>query len=104
MSAFRTALMLLATLLTFACDHAADPEQARITPAAPVVLHLQVDGMHCQGCVDAITDKVKRVDGVVDCRVDLENRQADVAVRETSVGAEVRKAIEKLGYKVTPLR
>ena len=99
-----TALSLIATLLAFACDRAGEPEQARITPAAPVVLRLQVDGMHCQGCVDAITDKVKRVDGVVDCRVSLEERQASVALREASHGPEVQKAIEKLGYKVTPLQ
>jgi copper chaperone CopZ len=94
---------LLATLLHLACDRS-DPLAARTTPAAPVVIRLQVDGMHCQGCVDAINDKVKRVDGVVDCRVSLEQRQADVAVRETATGPEVRKAIEKLGYKVTPLQ
>jgi copper chaperone CopZ len=104
MSPVRTAFLLIASVLAFACDRAADPDQARITPAPPVVVHLQVDGMHCQGCVDAITDQVKRVDGVVDCKVTLESRQADVAMREASAGPEVRKAIEKLGYKVTPLK
>jgi len=98
-----TALSPIAALLAFACDRAGEPEQARITPAAPVVLRLQVDGMHCQGCVDAITDKVKRVDGVVDCRVRLEQREADVAVRDAQAGEAAQKAIEKLGYKVTPL-
>ena len=98
-----TALSLIAALLAFACDRAGEPEQARITPAAPVVLRLQVDGMHCQGCVDAITDKVKRVDGVVDCRVSLQDRQADVAVRDAALAGPVQQAMETLHYKVKPL-
>ncbi|NBX25489.1 MAG: heavy-metal-associated domain-containing protein [Planctomycetes bacterium] len=98
-----TTSILLAALLPAACDRS-DPLAARTTTAAPVVIRLQVDGMHCQGCVDAITDKVTRVEGVVDCRVSLEQRQADVAVRESTTAPEVRKAIERLGYKVTPLQ
>jgi copper chaperone CopZ len=59
--------------------------------------------MHCDGCVQAITDKVKHVDGVVDCRVSLADRQADVVVRDDTTALPVQHAIEKLGYKVKPL-
>jgi copper chaperone CopZ len=93
----------LFALLLGACGDSSPPD-SRVSDAAPIVLHLQVDGMHCQGCVDAITDKVGRVDGVVDCRVNLENRQADVAVRQATAGPAVQRAIEGLGYKVTPLK
>ncbi|MBM4006628.1 MAG: heavy-metal-associated domain-containing protein [Planctomycetes bacterium] len=92
---------LLVALLPVACGDSGN--DARVTTTAPVALRFQVDGMHCGGCVDAITDKVKRVDGVVDCRVSLDQRQADVAVREPQSRAAVQKAIEGLGYKVTPL-
>ena len=92
---------LLVALLPVACGDSGN--DARVTTTAPVALRFQVDGMHCGGCVDAITDKVKRVDGVVDCRVSLDQRQADVAVRDAQSGAAVQKAIEGLGYKVTPL-
>jgi copper chaperone CopZ len=105
MNKFRYAFAGLVTaVLASACDRAADSEQARITPTVPVVFQFQVNGMHCQGCADAITDKVKRVDGVADCRVSLENRQADVTVRNASNGTDVQKAIEKLGYKVTVMK
>lgn len=93
--------LLLALLLPVACSDASD--DARVSTSAPVALRFQVDGMHCEGCVTAITDKVKRVDGVVDCRVRLDQREADVAVRDAQAGDAVQKAIEKLGYKVKPL-
>jgi copper chaperone len=94
---------VLLVLPLVACGDSSSPD-TRVSTTAPVVLRMQVDGMHCQGCVDAITDKVGRVDGVVDCRVSLENRQADVAVRQADAGPAVQRAIEKLGYKVTPLK
>ncbi len=82
------------------CD--GESAQPRITPVAPVALRYQIEGMHCDGCVQAITEKVTKIDGVVDCRVSLETRQANVAVREASSAAAVQQAIERLGYKVTP--
>jgi copper chaperone CopZ len=97
----RLTLLLLALLLPVACGDAGD--EARVSTTAPIALRFQVDGMHCDGCVNAITDKVKRVDGVVDCRVRLEQREADVAVRDAQAGEAAQKAIEKLGYKVKPL-
>ena len=93
--------LLLAALLAVACSDSAGDARASATP--PVALRFQVDGMHCDGCVNAITDKVKRVEGVVDCRVRLDQREADVAVRDARAGAAVQKAIEGLGYKVKPL-
>ena len=96
-----TATALLLACLVCACGDGSD--DPRMTAAAPVVLRFQVDGMHCDGCVDAITDKVKRVDGVVDCRVRLQDREADVAVRDANLAAPVRQAIESLHYKVQPL-
>ena len=84
----RTPLLLAATLLAFVpigCgDGGNDP---RITATAPIALRYQVDGMHCDGCVQAITDKVKHVDGVVDCRVSLADRQADVVVRDDTTAS-----------------
>ena len=94
-------LLPLVTMLCVACGDAANDARTSSTP--PVALRFQVDGMHCDGCVNAITDKVKRVDGVVDCRVRLDQREAAVAVRDAQAGAAVQRAIEGLGYKVKPL-
>jgi len=100
----RPLLLLAATLLAFVPTGCGDGgKDPRITATAPVALRYQVDGMHCDGCVQAITDKVKHVDGVVDCRVSLTDRQADVVVRDDTTALPVQHAIEKLGYKVKPL-
>jgi len=97
----RLTLLLAVLALPLSCGDSGN--DARVTATAPVALRFQVDGMHCSGCVDLITDKVKRIDGVVDCRVSLEQREADVAVRSAEQGAAVQKAIEGIGYKVKPL-
>ncbi len=57
--------------------------------------------MHCQGCVDAITDKAMRTDGVVDCKVNLKENSAMIAMRDSAVEPQVKSGIEKLGYTVS---
>ena len=100
----RLTLPLVVALLAFSPTGCGDAgNDPRITATAPIALRYRVDGMHCDGCVQAITDKVKHVDGVVDCRVSLTDRQADVVVRDDATALPVQHAIEKLGYKVKPL-
>ena len=81
-----------------ACGPAADP---RVSDAAPVVYQYAIEGMHCQNCVDAITDKAMHTDGVVDCRVNLKEKSAIVAMRDDTVEPQVKTGIEKLGFTVT---
>ena len=106
----RTIVTLLAFVLPCACGPTGQPgttdAQAGAThgatAATPVSLRYRIEGMHCDGCVQAITDKVTHVDGVLACQVSLQQRRADVSVREASLAPAVRKAIERLGYTVTP--
>ena len=85
-------------LVLAACGPAADP---RVSDAAPVVYQYAIEGMHCQNCVDAITDKAMHIDGVVDCRVNLKENSAMIAMRDSAVEPQVKSGIEKLGYTVT---
>jgi copper chaperone CopZ len=82
-----------------ACGSQTDP---RVSSTVPVVYRYSVKGMHCQGCVDAITDKVTHIDGVVDCQVNLQEQSATVAVRSAAVEPQVRSGMERLGYTVAP--
>ena len=100
----RAAITLLACLLPLACAPSepaagAKPGTATVTP---VSLRYGVEGMHCDGCVQAITDKVTHVDGVLGCSVSLQEKRAEVSVRDASLAPAVQQAIERLGYKVTP--
>lgn len=102
MKRFPLAAPLLVTcVLLGACGPSNGPVHAA-SAATKTSLRYGVEGMHCDGCVQAITDKVRRVDGVIECSVNLQAKQADVVVRDRSLAPAVQQAIEKLGYKVTP--
>jgi len=71
-------------------------------PAAqPATLRFGVEGMHCDGCANAIAGKVKAIDGVESCEVSLEDRSAEIAVRDANLAPQVRAAIEGLGYRIS---
>jgi copper chaperone CopZ len=57
-----------------------------------------VDGMSCQHCVRAITGELRKVPGVADVRVDLDEKTVTVA--GTASDAAVRAAIDEAGYAV----
>jgi len=92
--------IFLSLLVLAACGPASDP---RVSDTAPVVYQYVIEGMHCQSCVDAITDKAMHTDGVVDCRVNLKEKSAIVAMRDDTVEPQVKTGIEKLGFTVTML-
>lgn len=60
-----------------------------------------VEGMHCEGCVNAITDKVKGLKGISDCRVSLEEHRAVVTMANSALSSSVEDAIKRLGYTVS---
>ncbi|MFO0828934.1 MAG: heavy metal-associated domain-containing protein [Phycisphaerales bacterium] len=72
-----------------------------LVAADNVTLKYTVEGMHCDGCVQAITAKVKKVKGVVSCEVVLDKKTATIVVTDESVRKNVEEAITKLGYKIT---
>lgn len=62
----------------------------------------QVEGMHCDGCSATIVGTLKRVDGVVSASADHEKGIAEATYRpHDTTPADLKAAIEKLGYKVT---
>ncbi len=59
-------------------------------------IHLNVQGMTCQGCVNAVTRVVKKSDPQADVKIDLASGKVDI---ESDVDAAlVTAAIEKAGY------
>ena len=59
-------------------------------------LLMQVDGMTCQGCVNAVTKTIRRLDPEAEVEVDLPHGRVRVSTVAQSV--DVAQAITKAGY------
>lgn len=60
---------------------------------------LKIEGMHCEGCTQRVTNVLERLHGVRAADVELENETARVehAPEDPSVD-EMKEAVEKAGY------
>ncbi|EGD77650.1 ATPase [Salpingoeca rosetta] len=73
------------------------PAQAASTPTAKVS-HISVEGMTCNSCVKAITDKVSLMDGVLDVNVSLAEHRATVRHTTAVSGNTFVDAIDDMGF------
>ena len=64
-------------------------------------LLMQVEGMTCQGCVNAVTKAIERLDAGAKVEVDLEH--ARVHVVTTAQALEVAQALDAAGYEATAM-
>jgi len=64
-------------------------------------LLMQVEGMTCQGCVDAVTKTIKRLDPGADVQVDLDHGRIEVKTFAQSL--DVAQALTKAGYTATAM-
>ena len=62
---------------------------------------LNIEGMHCDGCVNSITNALKAVSGVSGVEVSLEQKRATVSYDPAQCGQdELKGAIEDAGFDV----
>jgi copper chaperone len=64
-------------------------------------LIMQVAGMTCDGCVEAVTRAVRRLDPAAEVEVDLPHGRA--TMRTTAQSLEVADALNKAGYEATAM-
>ena len=65
-------------------------------------LCFSIPGMHCNGCVDKISEEVEAVAGVKSVLVDLKSKSATVTfTKETSKPELIVKAISNAGYEAS---
>lgn len=64
-------------------------------------LLMQVDGMTCQGCVNAVTKAIQRLDPGASVEVDLAHGRVHVTTKAQSV--EVAQALNAAGYEATAM-
>lgn len=81
------------------------PEKERdIALGEKLKWHMQISGMWCTSCADAISLIVKRYKGVVDCRVDYATDLAFIEYLPCEIGKEeLKRYIQKLGYTANDL-
>jgi len=60
-------------------------------------LLMQVEGMTCQGCVNAVTKAIQRLDPAAKVDVDLEHDRVHVVT--TAQALEVAQALNAAGYE-----
>lgn len=61
---------------------------------------IKVENIKCGGCANTITTKLKQLDAVVDCEVDIENGSVSINGDE-SLKTDVAALLLKLGYPET---
>ncbi len=75
-------------------------DQAPATPEGTVKRVFAVQGMHCDGCVQAITAKLSAMPGVDSVVVSLDDESATVMCQPGAAAPDqIVKAVESLGYQ-----
>ena len=105
---FLHAFICTSTIFSFiactGCDKMCCQDSAEaVTPISLTTstLYLDVQGMHCDGCVKAIDAEARSIDGVSDAQVSLEKHSAQIKISSPELAAKVESAIRSLGYTVT---
>ena len=65
-----------------------------------IVKTLNVEGMSCMHCVKKVEMALKGVKGVKSVKVNLENKTAEVTLKENVDIEVLKKAVEDAGYEV----
>ncbi len=65
---------------------------------------LKIEGMSCKHCVKHVTNALSDVDGVIDIKVSLENKNALVILNKEVADQTFIDAIDEVGYKVTEIK
>ncbi len=65
-------------------------------------IKLTIEGMHCASCASNIERAVKKVKGVKEVVVSLMTNKCFVEM-ENADKEEIKKAVQKVGYKVVDL-
>lgn len=63
---------------------------------------IQVKGMTCGHCVNAVTEEISKLDGVTNVDVELESGNVTIVSEAPVDPAAVNAAVDEAGYEVVP--
>ncbi|MEK6893859.1 MAG: heavy metal-associated domain-containing protein [Nanoarchaeota archaeon] len=66
-------------------------------------LKLTIEGMHCASCASNIEKSLKKVPGVKGATVSLMLKKGTVETEDSVNEEEIKKAVAKVGYKVSKI-
>lgn len=70
-----------------------------------VSMELAVEGVHCGACIRRIEQGLKKLDGVVDARVNFTNRRLNVVWRQNSLRpVAIVDELDRIGYPAQPFQ
>ena len=63
-------------------------------------VQIQIEGMHCESCVQRVTDSLRKVSGVKTAHVDLKSQVAnlDITGETPLTHDEISELVKKAGY------
>ena len=98
-------IVLLAAIFVTACNNPASTDQADNSKdaekAETVIAVIEVTGMHCESCVETVTNVLTELDGVEAAKVSLEKNKAKVIFDPNTLSSDqIKIAIEEKGYGV----
>jgi len=89
------------TLAALAVLLAACGDGSSTADATPVRATFTVEGMHCDGCAEAIVDELKETPGVRSATCSFETKTCEVELQPSTSPETAAGAIRKLGYTVS---
>lgn len=63
---------------------------------------IRISGMHCQNCVNSVTNALNDIEGV-SAKVKLKDNSAEVSFDRPVDVADLKQAVEKAGFKVVSI-
>lgn len=101
-TALRTLALLTAPIVVSACGDAPRNAPAVAAAKAAVQANYRVEGMHCNGCAEAIVAEVSEVKGVDSVQCTFESGEARITLGDPGAREAAERAITKLGYRISP--
>ena len=98
-------LICLICLIQFTLGGCRRPATATRVPRAirppAETFVIEVSGMHCDNCAEAITAKVAKIDGVTSCEADWERGTTTVLARPDTIPT-IQDSIARMGFTIGP--
>ena len=61
---------------------------------------IEIEGMHCEGCVNRVTNVLSSIPGVKKCSVSLEDKKASLILSKEIPVSVFQEKVESIGFQI----